>query len=141
MRIVLPLLALAGALSPLPALAAEGDAARMAEELSDPARQQQIAAALEAMTAAMLEMPAAPLLRAAATMAGKDVEEVEPDVSVGDLMGPEAAAAPRELAQRLPAMMSAMAIFATSFEAMLPELRAMGDRMAKDMAQETPEGS
>lgn len=141
MRFVLPVLALAGALSPLPAFAAEGDAARMAEELSDPARQQQIAAAIEAMTATMLEMPAAPLLRAAATMAGKDAEDIGPDVSVGDLMGPEAAAAPRELVDRLPAMMSAMAIFATSFEAMLPELRAMGDRMAEDMAKEAPEGS
>ena len=141
MRIFLSVLALAGVLSPMPVFAAEDEAARMAEELSDPARQQQIAAAAEAMTAAVLEMPAAPLLRAAATMAGKDAEEVEPDVSVGDLMGPEAAAAPRELAHRLPAMMSAMAIFATAFEAMLPELRAMGERMAEDMARETSPGS
>jgi len=141
MRILLSALAVVGALSPLPALAAEGEAARMAEELSDPARQQQIAAAAEAMTGALLAMPAAPLLRAAATVAGKDAEEVEPDVSVGDLMGPEAAAAPRELAHRLPAMMSAMAIFATAFEAMLPELRAMGERMAEDMARDTSPGS
>lgn len=138
MRIVLPALVMAGALAPAPALAAEGETQRMVEELSDPVRQEAMAAMVEAMTEAVLAMPAAPLLRAAETMAGRDPDYVDPDVSVGDLMGPDAADAPREFAHRLPEMMGQMALLATTFEAMLPELRAMGDRIAEDLADAAP---
>ena len=134
MRIVLSALIVAGALSPATALAAEGDAARVAEELNDPVRQEQMAAAAELVTGAVLDMPAAPLLRAARTIAGEDPDYVDPDVRVGDLVGPEAADAPRAFAHRLPQMMGAMAAAAATMEAMLPELRAMGDRIAEDMA-------
>ena len=139
MRIVLSTLALAGALSPVPALAAPGDAARVAEELNDPVRQEQMAAAAEAVTTAVLDMPAAPLLRAAKTIAGENPDYVDPDVRVGDLVGPEAADAPREFAHRLPQMMGAMATMAATMEAMLPEMRAMGDRIAEDMARDVYE--
>ena len=111
----------------------------MAEELTDPVRQEQMAAAAEAVTAALLDMPAAPLLRAAKTMAGENPEYVDPDLRVGDLVGPEAADAPREFARRLPQMMGAMATLAATMEAMLPELRAMGDRIAEDMARDIAE--
>ena len=139
MRVVLSALAGAATFMPLPALAAEGDAQRMADELTNPATQQQIAAAAEVMAQAVLAMPAAPLLRAAETMAGRDPEAVDPDVTVGDLAGPESAEAPRVLAQRLPEMMGAMATMAVAMEAMLPELRAMGERIAEDMARATDE--
>ena len=138
MRIVLPTLVLA--LAPVPALAAEGDAARLADELNDPATQEQMAAAAQAVTDAVLSMPAAPLLRAAETIAGRDPEAVDPDVRVGDLVGPEAAEAPREFAYRLPQMMGALASAAATIEAMLPELRAMGDRIAEDAARDMARG-
>jgi len=98
-----------------------------------------MAAAVEAVTTAVLAMPAAPLLRAAETMAGRDPQSVDPDLTVGDLAGPEAADAPREIAHRLPQMMGAMATLAATLEAMLPELRAMGDRIAEDMARDIRE--
>jgi hypothetical protein len=139
MRIVLPALIIAGALVPAPVLAAEGEAARVAEALNDPVRQEQMAAAAEAVTDAVLSMPAAPLLRAAKTIAGENPDYVDPDVRVGDLVGPEAADAPREFAHRLPQMMGALATMAATMEAMLPELRAMGDRIAEDMAREVLE--
>jgi len=135
MRIVLPALVIAGALAPAPALAAESESARIAEELTDPVVQERMAAAAEVMTEAVLSMPAGPLLRAAETMAGRDPENVDPDLRVGDLVGPEAADAPREFAHRLPQMMGALATMAATMEAMLPELRAMGDRIAEDMAR------
>ena len=135
MRLALSALALAGTLYPLSALAAPGDAARAAEDLNDPVRQEQLASAAEAVTSAMLDMPAGPLMRAARTMAGEDPDYVDPDLRVGDLVGPEAAYAPYEFAHRLPAMMGAMATFAATLEAMLPELRAMGDRVAEDMVR------
>jgi hypothetical protein len=136
MRIVLPALAMAGALSPATALAAPGDAARVAEELNDPVRQEQMASAAEAATTAVLDMPVGPLMRAAKTIAGEDPEWVDPDLRVGDLVGPEAADAPYEVAHRLPRAMAAMAGAAATLEAMLPELRAMGDRIAEDMARD-----
>ena len=136
LRIVLPAHVLAGALAPVPGLAAEGDAARVAEELGDPVRQRQIAAAAEAVTDAVLAMPAAPLMRAAKTMAGEDSDYVDPDLRVGDLVGPEAAEAPYEFADRLPQMMAALATATATLEAMLPELRAMGDRIAGDIAED-----
>jgi hypothetical protein len=140
MRIVLPALVIAGVLSPASALAAEGDAARVAEELNDPVRQEQLAVAAEAVAGAVLDMPAGPLLRAAETIAGRDPGNVDPDLRVGDLVGPEAADAPREFAHRLPQMMGAMATMAAAMEAMLPELRAMGDRIAEDMAEDWARG-
>ena len=136
MRIVLPALAVAGAFAPATALAAPGDAARVAEELNDPVRQEQMAAAAEAATTAVLDMPVGPLMRAAKTIAGEDPEWVDPDLRVGDLVDPETADAPYELAHRLPRAMAAMAGAAATLEAMLPELRAMGDRIAEDMARD-----
>lgn len=139
MRIVLPALVVAGALSPLPALAAPGDAARVAEQMNDPVVQEQMAAVAEAATTAVLDMPVGPLMRAAKTIAGEDPDYVDPDLRVGDVVGPEAADAPRELAHRLPQMMGALATAAATMEAMLPELRAMGDRIAEDMARDIRE--
>ena len=139
MRIVLPTLVFARALAPVPVLAAPADAARVAEELNDPVRQEQLATAAEAMTTAVLDMPAAPLLRAAKTIAGEDPDYVDPDLRVGDLVDPETADAPYEFAHRLPQMMGALATAAATLELMLPELRAMGDRIAEDMARDLRE--
>jgi len=136
MRIVLPALAMAGALSPVPAFAAPGDAARVAEQMNDPVVQEQMATVAEAATTAVLDMPVGPLMRAAKTIAGENPEYVDPDLRVGDVVGPEAADAPREFAHRLPQMMGALATAAATMEAMLPELRAMGDRIAEDMAKD-----
>jgi len=135
MRILLRALALAGALSPVSALA-QSDVARAAEELNDPVRQEQLAATAEAVATVVLDMPAGPLMRAAKTIAGEDPNYIDPDLRVGDLVGPEAADAPYEFAHRLPQMMGAMAAAAATLEAMLPELRAMGDRIAQDMARD-----
>ena len=131
MRIALPAITAACALLPVPALAQdlEDDAGRMAEELSDPVRQEQLATAAEAVGEAMLEMPAAPLLRAAAAIAGADPDSVDPDTRVGDLVSPEAADAPRELAHRVPEMMGTMAVLAGSLEAVMPQLREAMDRI------------
>ena len=123
-------------LAPIPALAAEPDTGTsdIAKELTDPARQAEIAAMVETMTNLMLEMPAAPFLRAAATMAGEDPEAVDENTTIGDLAGPEAAEAPREFAHRLPQMMSALAIMAAAFEDMAPLMR---ERLEQALPPET----
>lgn len=139
MRIVLPVIVVAGALAPIPAHAEPGEAARVAEELNDPVRQERLARTTEAVTTAVLDMPAAPLLRAAKTIAGDNPDHVDPDLRVGDLVDPETADAPYEFAHRLPQMMGALAGVAATLEAMLPELRAMGDRIAEDMVRDVYE--
>lgn len=136
MRIVLSVLVFAGAIAPIPAFAAPGDAARVAEEWNDPVRQEQLASAVEAVTIAVLDMPAGPLMRAARTVAGEDPDYIDPDLRVGDLVAPDTAEVPYRIADRLPQMMGAFATAAATLEVMLPELRAMGDRIVEDMARD-----
>lgn len=123
MRVVLSAVAAACLLAPVPSLAADSEVSEVAEDLSDPARQAEITTMVETMTNLMLAMPAAPFLRAAATMAGEDPEAVDENTTVGDLAGPAAAEAPREFAHRLPQMMSAMAAMAATLEDLTPLMR------------------
>ncbi|MEO6389062.1 MAG: hypothetical protein ABIT16_11895 [Croceibacterium sp.] len=123
MRFALPTLAAACSLLPVAAMAQDVDAHRMADKLHDPATQEQISRAAEVMTDAVLGMPAGPLMRAMAEANGRDPEAVDPDLRVGDLIGPDAADARDEFAHRLPQMMGALAGLAAAFEDMLPELR------------------
>jgi hypothetical protein len=121
---------------PMPALAqdAEGDANRVADELNDPVRQAQVAAVAEAMAGAMLDLPVAPMLRAAKQIAGEDPDDVDPDLRVGDVVDPEVAEAPREIAAKLPVMMGAMASMTAALEEMLPRLAEIGQR-AREAAE------
>ena len=127
------LLLAAAVLIPAPALAHDGesDTGRLAEELRDPARQEQIAAVAGAMAATMLDTPDAPLLRAARELAGEDPEAIDPDLRVGDVLGPEAAEVPYEYAERLPQMMGAMAGLAVALEGMLPQWREAIERASR----------
>lgn len=120
-----------------PALASpETEAGRVAQDLSDPVRQAQIAGAAAAVSEGVLEMPVAPLARAIAQIEGYDPDYVDPDLRVGDLVDPETANAPREFAARLPQMMGAMAGLAGALEAMLPYWRDLGDRIAYPLAED-----
>lgn len=125
MRIVVTPLAAACLVLPAAAFAAEpdGDTRRMAETLHDPVVQAQVAASAEAVTDAVLGMPAAPLMKAMAEIAGEDPDYVDPDLRVGDLVDPDTADKSREFAHRLPQMMGALAGLAAAMEDMLPELR------------------
>ena len=138
MRVVLSALLMASVALPASAIAAEPEANAevLAEELSDPVRQERLATAAESMTEAMLAVPVAPLLRAAAVMAGQDPEYVDPDLRVGDIAGPEAADMPREFATRVPQMMGAMAGLAAAFGQMMPEFRELGRQLEDAMPRD-----
>lgn len=129
MRIAV-LAAAACALAPAPLMAQDGpsDAGRLAEELSHPDTQEQLSTMAEAMAGAMLDVPVGPLLRAAAQVAGEDPADVDPAATIGDLVGPEVAEAPREFAHRLPQMMGALATLTVALEDMLPRLAEIGER-------------
>ena len=139
MRRFVVALAAGTALVPLPALAQDAaedsGLARAAEEMRDPVRQEQVAVMAEAVIASLLEMPVGNLLRSAAEIAGEDPEEIDPNTTLREAAGPGADEAPRLAARALPKMMSATGALAGALETMLPEMRRIGE----DIARQLPE--
>jgi len=131
-------LAAGAALAPLPALAAEDaaediDLARAGEEMRDPVRQEQVAVMAEAVIASLLEMPVGNLLRSAAEIAGEDPDEIDPNTTLREAAGPEADEAPRLAAKALPKVMNATGALAGAIETMLPEIRRIGEDIARSL--------
>lgn len=130
---------LAAALAaPVPALARDRSLGRAAEQLGDPQLQHSIASAIAALSEAMLAMKMAPFARAmegVGEMAGdRDAAPaIDPEATMGDMIGPEAREMPRQMARQVPQMMSAMAGMAGAMEGMLPEFEALGKRLRRDM--------
>lgn len=120
----------ATALFPVQALAraeAGSGAGAMAERLSDPATQIAVTAMLSTLAQSVLDLDIGPLARA---MEGAGVHSDLPsDARVGDVVGPETARTPEEIARRTPRMMTAMAGMAGAVDEMMPQLRAMAERM------------
>ena len=129
------------ALAPLPALAAEdlpqdSGLARVADEMRDPVRQEQVAVMAEAVIASLLEMPVGNLLRSAAEIAGEDPDDIDPNTTLREAAGPEADEAPRLAAKALPKMMSATGALAGAIETMLPEMRRIGEDIARQLPED-----
>lgn len=118
--------------APMPAMAQQSEAGRMAQRLSDPVFQQTLAETVAVMGEILLDMPLAPMAEAAAEMAGKDPAAVDPDLTLRKA-APGASRVPGEMADKLPRMMDGMAGMAGGIEAMLPALRTMAERMEKSM--------
>lgn len=137
MRRFVVALAAGTALVPLPALAQDAaedsGLARAAEEMRDPVRQEQVAVMAEAVIASLLEMPVGNLLRSAAEIAGEDPEEIDPNTTLREAAGPGADEAPRLAARALPKMMSATGALAGALETMLPEMRRIGEDIARNL--------
>jgi hypothetical protein len=131
--------AAAAALLPMPALAQDElpvedtGLARAAEEMSDPVRQEQVAIMTEAVMAALLEVPVGKLLQSAATIAGEDPDEIDPNTTLREVAGPEAEEAPRQFAAAMPRMMEAAGALAGALETVLPELRRIGEDIAREL--------
>ena len=110
--------------------ARDGGLGEMAEKLSDPKMQLAVSAALVAMSEALMDIDVAPFMRAAEAAGARDVgRDLPPDAKLRDLAGPRAGDMQAELARRTPAMMGAAAGMAGALEDMLPQLRAMAERM------------
>lgn len=143
MRLLMPITsatALLAAFAPLPALAEESPDSGLSaavEEMRDPARQEQMAGLAKAMMGAMLQVKVGPLLGAMAEITGEDAGAIDEEATLADIAGPEAQEAPARFAAAMPAMMDAMGTLAGTFEAMLPELRRVGETMAEKF----PEGA
>jgi hypothetical protein len=115
--------------SATPTLAKPRESSRLAERMGDPALQHSLAAAVAALSEAMLDLPVEPFARAMRTMDPDAARDIPPGATVADIAGPDARRMPRELARKLPQMMGAVAGMAGAMEAMLPQLEAMGEQM------------
>ncbi len=129
-------------LAPVPALARDKSLSEAAEKLSDPRLQETIATAMASLSQALMGMKMAPFARAMETM-GKsmgdatgepaDMPAIDPDATLGEMIGPDAERLPQELSARVPAMMGAMAGMAGAVEGMLPQLEAMGKQLKRSL--------
>lgn len=138
----------AALLAPLPAAARDaGDKDRAQRDralgelqtrLGDPETQRAMGDAMASLMAAMLDMKAAPFLKAMDRM-GKSMGErpvardIPDDATLGDLAGPEARDMPREVSRKAPAMMGAAGAMAGAVGEMLPQLEEVGKRMGDQM--------
>lgn len=113
---------------------AETSLSELTEKLSDPLFQDQAATMAEALMGAFLELPIGPMVEALDQASGGEGPDIDPDARIVDL-APEAEDLPREVSERLPEAMSAMSGMAEGFEAMLPALRDMADRMKAAVEQ------
>jgi hypothetical protein len=133
-------------LAPMPAMAREKGMGEAIAKLNDPRTQQALAGTMTALMQALMNMKAAPFVQMMDGMEGameratgeksedrQSARSVDPDATLGDLAGPEMRAMPQEMAEKVPAMMGAMAGMAGSMEAMLPELEAMAKQLKKSL--------
>ena len=126
------------ALAPVPALARDNGLGKAVAQLNDPQLQATIASAMAALSEAMMGMKMAPFAKAMDGMgraagdsdAGSDID---PDATLGDMMGPEAREMPRQMARQVPQMMGAMAGMAGAMEGILPQLEELGKRLKRDL--------
>lgn len=111
---------------------------RIAERLSDPAFEAQVAAMAAMMGQMVLDMKVGPLARAMGEMGDEDARDIPPDARLGDLAGPDARDMPDQLARELPRAMRHAGAAAGALEDMMPELQRMGERMRRAWERSAP---
>lgn len=143
-RIILAATALPLAFLAAPALAQDSDPSpieetealdRMAESLSDPARQAQLAATLAALTEIVLDIPLAPIVEPLAEAVGQPSSRVDPDLTLRR-MAPRSDSYARTIQDNLPQAMDRMAAFSGGLAALVPALRAMADQLETALPRE-----
>jgi hypothetical protein len=135
---LLAALLVSAALAPVPAMARDRGLGKAVEQLNDPQLQTTIAAAMASLSEAMMGMKMAPFAKAMEGMARAagdkdDAPAIDPDATLGDMVGPEAREMPRQMASQVPQMMGAMAGMAGAMEAMLPQFEELGKRMKRQL--------
>jgi hypothetical protein len=128
-------------LAPLPALAGERDArhddarhqdGRLGEigaKLSDPRSQIAVTTMLAALSEAVLDMKVDSMVRAMRSVDPDAAGDLPDDARVRDLAGPGADHLSGDIGRTVPRAMGAAAGMADAMGDMLPQLRAMGERM------------
>jgi hypothetical protein len=126
------------ALVPAPAMARDHGMGKAVQQLNDPQFQDTIATAMASLSEAMMGMKMAPFAKAMEGMgraAGdKDAaSDIDPDATLGDMMGEDARDMPQQMARQVPQMMGAMAGMAGALEAMLPQFEELGKRLKRQL--------
>lgn len=101
---------------------------RMAQSLSDPVRQAQLAATLAALTEIVLDIPLAPIVEPLAEAAGEPAGRVDPDLTLRR-MAPRSDDLSRTIQDNLPQAMDRMATISGSLAELVPALRDMADQL------------
>jgi len=130
--------ALVALAAPLPAFAQATETERATAEiertLGNPAAQEAMAEGMAAASEALLDVPIAPLARAAKQAAGENPDDVDPNMTLRTV-SPESQDVPYKVRESLPRMMGAMAGMAGGVGAMVPALRDMAQRMREAVAR------
>jgi len=125
-------------LAPLPALAREPDS-RLGEvgaKLSDPRNQVAVTTMLAALSEAVLDMKVDSFVRAMRSVDPDAAGDLPGDARVRDLAGPGADHVAGDIGRTVPRAMGAAAGMVDAMGDMLPELRAMGDRMRQALPRD-----
>lgn len=140
-RTVLAAACLTTMLAPLPALARDADG-RMGEigaKLSDPRNQVAVTTMLTALSEAVLDMKVDSFVRAMRSVDPDAAADMPADARVRDLAGNDARHLPGDIGRTVPRAMGAAAGMAGAMGEMMPQLRAMGERMRQAIpGSETP---
>ena len=112
------------ALTPASAFARDGETARVAKKLSDPATQMAAAAALAAMAEALLDTDISPFTRAIdAAGGGGAVDDLPRDAKLRDLAGSDTERMPGKIARNVPRAMGTAGEMAVAMDDMMPRLK------------------
>lgn len=103
---------------------------RVADALSDPARQAELAGTLAVMAEILLDLPLAPMLEPLAEIAGNDAPRVDRDATLRKI-APGAGAVSGQIQDKLPKAMDSMASMSGAMASMMPALRDMAARLEK----------
>ena len=110
----------------------------LTEKLGDHATQEHLAATVAALSDVLLDMPLAPLAKALADAGVEAADEVPPDTTLRQL-SPEAGHVLEEIADKLPAMMDAIASMAVAMRELAPVLEGMAERVKQALPAELPD--
>lgn len=111
--------------SPQTQRSAEAEITQLADKLSDPALQSNVAAMLERMTGVMMRLPVGKFAAAVEdARPGSIKKEIPADATIADLAGEKAENAPEMLGKQSRIAMGMMSGFAKVFAEMLPEFQA-----------------
>ena len=140
---ILPLAVLAALATPVPALAQDDGTAdheglaRVAKAMSDPATQAQVSAVAGSLVDALMDMPVAPLLRAAEALPGGEPRDIDPDATIADLAGPDVGVRGQDVSARVPQMMQTLAAMTYALDGVLPQLRDAMENAAREAGERT----
>ncbi len=137
--LALPLLAVALSLAAPASAQDQTPESEMIEKLNDPAFQDNMVSVMSGFMTAMMDLPIGQFAAAMekAVPEGMDDQKafsrIDPDATLGDLAAPGNPNFNAEMEDKMRKGTAMMGIMASEFGALLPQLKAMGERMKRRM--------